>query len=120
VLSLTNLHRYLLYRGVADMRKSFDSLAGIVRREMHMEPLKAGDIFIFLNRQRNQVKLLTWDGDGWAIYYKRLESGTYELPEFNTEGTSCQMRTDELQLILGGISLKNIKRRKRYQGITQA
>jgi transposase len=81
------------------MRKSFDSLAGIVRREMQMEPLKPGDIF---------------------IYYKRLERGTYELPEFTTESTSCQMRTDELQLILGGISLKNIKRRKRYQALTEA
>lgn len=119
-MSLTSVHRYLLYRGVADMRKSFDSLAGIVRREMHMEPLKPGDVFIFLNRQRNQVKLLTWDGDGWAIYYKRLEQGTYELPELAADSTSCQMRTDELQLILGGISLKNIQRRKRYQGLIQA
>ena len=120
MLSLTNLHRYLLYRGVADMRKSFDSLAGIVRLEMHIAPLKPGDIFIFLNRQRNQIKLLTWDGDGWAIYYKRLERGTYELPEFTAESTWCQMHTDELQLILRGISLKNIKRRRRYQALTEA
>jgi len=101
------------------MRKSFDSLAGIVRREMQLDPLKPGDIFIFLNRQRNQLKLLAWDGDGWAIYYKRLEQGTYELPELSADNTSCQMRTDELQLILGGISLKNIKRRKRYQVVSQ-
>lgn len=117
MLSLTNLHRYMLYRGTADMRKSFDSLAGIVRRDMGMEPLHSGDVFIFLNRKRNQVKLLSWDGDGWAIYYKKLEQGTYEVPVLSNEITSCQMRTDELQLILGGISLKNIQRRKRYQQI---
>ena len=115
MLSLTNLHRYLLYRGTADMRKSFDSLAGIVRREIGMEPLQSGDVFIFLNRKRNQVKLLNWDGDGWAIYYKRLEQGSYELPALSSESNSCQMRTDELQLILGGISLQSIQRRKRYQ-----
>lgn len=115
MLSLTNLHRYLLYRGTADMRKSFDSLAGIVRRDMGMEPLHSGDVFIFLNRKCNQVKLLSWEGDGWAIYYKRLEQGTYELPVLLDNNTTCQMRTDELQLILGGISLKNIQRRKRYQ-----
>lgn len=99
------------------MRKSFDSLAGIVRRDMGMEPLHSGDVFIFLNRKRNQVKLLGWEGDGWAIYYKRLEQGTYELPVLLDNSTTCQMRTDELQLILGGISLKNIQRRKRYQQI---
>ena len=115
MLFFTNVHRYLLYRGACDMRKSFDSLAGLVRREMQMEPLKAGDIFIFVNRHRNQIKLLTWDGDGWAIYYKRLEQGTYEFPAVGADGNYCQMRTDELQLILGGISLKNIRRRRRYQ-----
>lgn len=97
------------------MRKSFDSLAGIVRREIGMEPLQSGDVFIFLNRKRNQVKLLNWDGDGWAIYYKRLEQGSYELPALSNDSNSCQMRTDELQLILGGISLQSIRRRKRYQ-----
>lgn len=97
------------------MRKSFDSLAGIVRREIGMEPLQSGDVFIFLNRKRNQVKLLNWDGDGWAIYYKRLEQGSYELPLVAADSNSCQMRTDELQLILGGISLQSIQRRKRYQ-----
>jgi len=105
----------VLYRGTADMRKSFDSLAGIVRREIGMEPLQSGDVFIFLNRKRNQIKLLNWDGDDWSIYYKRLEQGSYELPLVPADSNSCQMRTDELQLILGGISLKGIQRRKRYQ-----
>lgn len=90
--------------------KSFDSLAGIVRREIGMEPLQSGDVFIFLNRKRNQVKLLNWDGDAWVIYYKRLEQGSYELPALSSEHNSCQMWTDELQLILGGISLQSIQR----------
>jgi len=91
------------------MRSSFDGLSGLVRDGLQKNPL-SGDVFIFFNRRRTQVKLLAWDCDGFSIYYKRLESGTYEVPA----NTSMELRSDELMLILQGISLKNIKRRKRY------
>lgn len=65
------------------MRKSFDGLSGLVRQEMKQHVL-SGDVFIFLNRRRDQVKLLCWDKDGLAVYHKRLEKGTFEQPAAGT------------------------------------
>ncbi|MFZ6011177.1 MAG: IS66 family insertion sequence element accessory protein TnpB [Bacteroidota bacterium] len=113
MLSLSSAYRYYLYQGFADMRSGFDSLSGLVRHQLNRDPLN-GDIFIFLNRRRNQVKLLLWDGDGFAIYYKRLEKGTYELPQTNESTKAVEMRSDELMLMLHGISLQSIQRRKRF------
>jgi transposase len=101
--------RYFLYRHQADMRKGFDGLSGLVRDGLQKDPL-SGDVFIFFNKRRTQVKLLVWDQDGFSIYYKRLERGTYELPTT----ASPELRSDELMLILQGISLKSVRRRKRY------
>ncbi len=112
MLALSDARRYFLYRRPADMRKSFYSLAGIVQQEMQGNPL-SGDIFIFLSRRRNQVKLLRWEKDGYAIYSKRLEEGTYELP-LQQDESSCIISRQQLLLILEGISLKQIKYRKRY------
>lgn len=91
------------------MRKGFDGLSGLVREGLIRDPL-SGDVFIFFNRRRTQVKLLVWEKDGFSIYHKRLECGTYELPD----KVSCQLRSDELMLILQGISLKSVRRRKRF------
>src|SRR5206468_11091447 len=70
--------RYYLYSGNTDMRKGFDSLCGIISSEMKENAL-SGAVFIFFNKKHNQVKLLLWEGDGFAMYYKRLEQGTYEV-----------------------------------------
>jgi len=91
------------------MRKGFDGLSGLVRGGLSKDPL-SGDVFIFFNKRRTQVKLLVWERDGFSIYHKRLEQGTYELPA----NTSVELRGDELLLILQGISLKSIRRRKRF------
>lgn len=102
------------------MRKGFDSLAGLVRREFksdgyRMNPL-SGDVFIFLSRTRNKIKLLQWQGDGFAIYYKRLEKGRFELPEKNNE--SCfKISSQQLMLIMEGIKLSSVKKHKRYEQI---
>jgi transposase len=112
MLALSDAQRYFLYRRPADMRRSFYSLASIVRQEMQGSAL-SGDIFIFLSRRRNQIKLLHWDKDGYAIYCKRLEEGSYELPLQADESTYLISR-QQLLLILEGISLKQIKYRKRY------
>jgi len=95
------------------MRKGFDGLSGIVRDGLQKDPL-SGDIFIFLNKRRNQVKLLLWEQDGFSVYYKRLERGTYELPSLSGSSTSVELRSDELMLIMQGISLKSVRRRKRF------
>jgi transposase len=92
------------------MRKGFDSLSGLVREGLNKDPL-SGDVFIFFNKRCSQVKLLLWEMDGFSVYYKRLERGTYELPAQSI----AEIRSDELMLILQGISLKSIRRRRRFE-----
>jgi len=96
------------------MRKSFDGLAGIVQNELKQDPLSFA-IYIFLNRRRNQVKLLLWEGDGFSLYHKRLEKGSYELPPDNAGQAVIGIEADQLLLLLKGISLRHILKRKRYQ-----
>ena len=113
MLSLSASSRYFLYRHPADMRKGFDGLSGLVRNELQKDPL-SGDVFIFFNKRRSHVKLLLWERDGFSIYYKRLERGTYELPVIDGQSESVELRSDELMLILQGISLSSVRRRKRF------
>ncbi len=113
MLSLSPAQRYFLCRDKTDMRKGVDGLSGLVRDSLKRDPL-GGDIFIFFNGRRNQVKLLLWERDGFSIYYKRLERGTYELPSIDAQTVSVELRSDELMLILQGISLSSVRRRKRF------
>jgi transposase len=113
MLSLSASQRYFLSRDKTDMRKGVDGLSGLVRDGLKQDPLR-GDIFIFFNGRRNQVKLLLWERDGFAIYYKRLERGTFELPLIDGQTTSVELRSDELMLILQGITLSSVRRRKRF------
>ena len=77
-----------------------------------------GGICIFVNKKRNQVKLLLWEGDGLSVYYKRLEKGTYERPASDENGTSTVLSYQQLQFILQGVALQKISYRRRYQKIT--
>lgn len=95
------------------MRKSFDGLSGLVRNELGQDP-SSGDVFIFINGRGNQIRLLLWEGDGYSLYCKRLEGGTYEIPSPAGDSTCVSMRSDELMLILQGITLQSVQRRKRY------
>ena len=92
------------------MRKGYDGLCGLVRNEWKKDPL-SGDVFIFLSRQRNKIKLLLWQNDGFVIYSKRLEKGTFELPKDN----AAEVTAHQLQFILDGIYLESIKKRMRYE-----
>lgn len=114
MLHLSTHCRYFLYTGITDMRKHFDALSGLVTSQMQHNVL-SGDIFIFLNRKRNQVKLLLFEGDGFAIYHKRLERGTYELPKVHDHSQSYSLSHQQLLLMLQGISLSSVKKRVRYQ-----
>jgi transposase len=114
MLALSDSRRYFFYNGIADMRRGFDSLSGLVRKEFGKDPL-SGDIFVFFNRRRNQIKLLLWEGDGFSMYYKRLERGTYEVPLSDKNSSSIEIRSQELMLILQGIVLSSVKKRKRYK-----
>ena len=111
MLHLSASVTYYFYSQAVDMRKGFDSLSGLVQQHMQLNVLNGG-IFIFINKKRNQVKLLFWEGDGLSLYYKRLEKGTYERP-LVTDGWNIS--ATQLQLILQGIQLKSVKMKNRYQ-----
>jgi transposase len=113
MLHLNLSTRYYWYSGIADMRKGFDALCGIVQQHMQSNVLQGG-VYIFVNRKRNQIKLLTWEGDGLAIYYKRLEKGVYELPEITSDNASAVIDALQLQLILQGIVLKSVQKKTRF------
>ena len=108
MLSLGPGQRYFLYREAADMRKGFDGLYGLVISAMGGDPL-SGDVFIFVNRGRNRMKLLVWDRTGFVLWYKRLEAGTFELPD-----RGGAIRWEELVMILEGVELGTVRRRKRF------
>ena len=86
-----------------------DSLAGVVINEHGKNPL-TGDLFIFINHRKNQVKMLHWQGDGYAVFYKRLEKGTYESPSSDNPQISCE----QILFLLQGVVLKSVKKRTRY------
>jgi|HubBroStandDraft_6_1064221.scaffolds.fasta_scaffold129941_2 transposase len=111
MISFSSSQRFFLYRGATDMRRSFAGLGGIVVNELQ-KPLTTGDVFIFINKPRNSIKLLVWDRNGFVIYYKRLEEGTFEIPEGDEK--SMTIKWEELVMMLEGIALKSVKRRKRY------
>jgi len=96
-----------------DLRKSFDSLSALVSGVVSQDPL-SGHLFVFLNRTRNRIKVLFWDRSGYCLYYKRLESGTFVIPQNYDTGASAAISVTELMLILEGIDLSNSRQRKRY------
>jgi transposase len=108
MLALTAATRIYLYLRPCDMRKSFDGLCGLVRSELGADPL-SGSLFVFCNRRRNMVKLLYWDRDGFALWYKRLERGSFRLPAV----ASGDGRIDrcQLNLLLEGVVPKKMSRR---------
>ena len=102
-----------LYCLPADMRKGFNGLGGLVTNKLGQNPL-SGDIFIFVNRTRTMIKILVWDQTGFAIWYKRLEQGTFEIPQIEKTQNSVEISRQKLMLILEGISLKSVQNRKRF------
>lgn len=96
-----------------DMRKGFDSLAALVREHLQLDPL-SGHLFLFVGRHKDRLKLLYWDSDGYALWYKRLEEGTFRLPAAQRGGASVELKASELAMLLAGIDLTSIKRRKRF------
>jgi transposase len=91
------------------MRKGFDGLSGLIKDHLQKDPL-GGDVFVFVNRRRNQIKLLCWEGDGFMMFYKRLEKGTFELPK----DQESKLKVEVLSCLLHGIKLSSIRKRSRY------
>ena len=112
MFSITS-RRYHLYRHATDMRKSFDGLCGLVQGHMQQNPCN-GDLYIFVNKQRNRMKLLRWEPGGFVLFYKRLEKGTFELPKTSNPGVRDEIDYGQLAMIITGISLKNASKRRRF------
>jgi transposase len=105
--------RYYLYREPTDIRKSFDGLCGLVSEKLGQNPM-SGDIFIFINKPRNRMKLLRWEPGGFVLFYKRLERGTFERPTLSNGGLSQRIGYGELTMMVTGISMRYAKKRRRF------
>jgi transposase len=110
VLSLPPSIRIWLCTTPTDMRKSFDTLAALVRQALGQDPLLGG-LFVCVGRRADRLKVLYWDRDGYALWAKRLERGTFRLPV--AEGQSVVLSGAELAMLLEGIELSTVQRGKR-------
>ena len=109
-MAIAAAQRIFVYRNACDMRRSFDRLVAMVEHELHCDAMK-GDYFLFINRRKTMVKLLYWDGDGFAIWFKRLEQGRFHV------GTKTELDRAELSLLLEGVEAKEIRRLPRYKKV---
>lgn len=114
MLSLPSNARVFLCTQPTDMRKSFDGLMGLVSGVLEQDPL-SGHLFLFVNRRRDKLKALFWDRDGLCLWYKRLEAGTWQLPAGGDLQAGVELDADQLAMILRGIDLSSVRKRRRYQ-----
>ena len=110
MIGLPSQGRIFLRRAATDMRNSFDGLSGLVRGEMDQEPM-SGDLYVFVNRCRDLVKVLYWDRDGFAVWAKRLERGCFSLPM----GQEPEMDRASLALLLEGVKAEIVFRSPRWK-----
>ena len=108
-----SMHYYLCTRCV-DMRNGINGLSKIVRNEMGLAPL-GGGIFVFFSKNRQSVKILRWDSDGFILYHKRLERGTFEMPSINVSTGRAEVPWRTFSLIMQGISTKSVRYRRRMR-----
>lgn len=112
---LTLLHntRIYVYLPAADLRKSFDGLTGLVRAAFPINP-RDGSWFLFFNKRRDRLKILAWEPDGFAIWYKRLEAGSFEALRGADAADTLELDATELALLLSGVTLATAQRRRRF------
>lgn len=108
MLSLPPSVRVFVCRAPTDMRKSFDGLCALVESVLKRDPF-SGHLFVFANRSRDKVKILYWDRSGFFLLYKRLEEGTFWLPE------KSEIDSRELMMLLEGLHESEVRQRRRYQ-----
>ncbi len=113
MLNLPRTVRIYLAGQPADMRRSFDGLAALVRDFLGADPL-SGHLFVFRNKRGDRLKLLYWDEDGYVIFYKRLEEGVFQFPALADGAKRLEIRAADLAMLLDGVDLASVKRRKRY------
>lgn len=105
--------KVFIFAKPTDMRKGFDGLYGLVLNEMELDP-RLGYLFVFMNKNRNLIKILHWNRNGLALFYKRLEKGTFKRPTARLNAPNSELSKEELYLILRGIDFEKTKKRKRY------
>jgi transposase len=98
------------------MQFSFDTLMGLAQETFNQDPL-SGHLFLFFNRQRDRIKILFWDVDGFCIWYKRLEVGAFQLPVATEGDQGIELNSRQLNQLLGGLDLRNGRRRRRYRRV---
>ena len=108
--------RIWLAAEAADMRCGFDRLAERVKAVVGEDPL-GGHLFVFRSRRGDRLKILTWDRDGFVLWYKRLETGVFKLPRLEVGARSVELRASELAMILDGIDMSRLKRAPRYERV---
>jgi transposase len=113
MLALSLYTKYYFYNSAVDMRKGCYGLCGIIESQMK-RPFMNGDVFVFLNKRSNKIKLLQWDKDGFAIYEKRLEKGSFERGYLQGTSTDTLLSSEQLQFILHGVVLQSVRHRKRW------
>jgi transposase len=113
MIMLPSAVRIFLCTRSTDLRKSFDGLTGLVQDCFGQDPL-TGHLFLFLNRRRDRIKILYFDRDGLAIWYKRLEAGSYQMPQTDAQD-SVEIQPAQLAMLLSGIDLRTARQRKRFQ-----
>jgi transposase len=105
--------RIFLCTRSTDLRKSFDGLSGLVQ-ECFSQDLLTGHLFLFLNRRRDRIKILSFDRDGLAIWCKRLETGSFQMPPV-AAGDGIEIPPAQLAMLLSGIDLRTARQRQRFQ-----
>ena len=114
MLSLTDSTKIHVYTQTADMRKGIDGLSGIIRSEFGADPTD-GSLFVFINRRRDRMKILHFDGGGFWLYYRVLEAGSFEEVKGPAESSCLVIDGTQLAMLLSGVSLVASRhRRKRY------
>jgi len=116
MLTLDNSFKFELYLEPTDMRKSFDSLCGIVRQELNTNPTNS-KVFIFVNKKRNKIKILHWRIGGFILYYKRLEKGTFEVPKYDKNVKSIKLNYAQLVLLFDGITIGNLTQKVQQKSV---
>jgi len=106
--------RIWLCTGPTDMRRGFDRLAEQAHAVTRQDP-QSGHLFLFRSRRGDRLKLLHWDKDGYVLWYKRLEEGTFKVPKLSGEQSSVELRASELAMMLDGIDLASVRRVRRYR-----
>lgn len=116
MLILHDTLRFELYLEPTDMRKSFDSLSGIVQTELKSKST-SGTVYLFVNKLRNRIKILHWRTGGFILYYKRLEKGTFELPKYDKSVRSVVLDYAQLVLLFDGITIGNLTQKTQQKSL---